>query len=184
MKKIFINDLDQDRRDNLIKKNRLLIERLQNDLYEQQMFMQQEEGELMLGKEHYKYIDIKDDYSSFFLVLRNWSKFIENLDKDYLCQEGIDLYNKIIEKKKAYENTDAYSEEFDRLEGELEEDCKELLDICEKQLHEYESLPSEDDAISYADEMEQLEEYYIEEREDGTTDGVIRRDVSYTETFI
>lgn len=36
----------------------------------------------------------------------------------------------------------------------------------------------------YLVEMEQLNEYYIEIREDGTTDGVIRKDIAYTETYI
>lgn len=36
----------------------------------------------------------------------------------------------------------------------------------------------------YLNEMNQLEGYYIEEREDGSSDNVIRYDISYTKTFI
>ena len=41
-----------------------------------------------------------------------------------------------------------------------------------------------EDAIQYAYEMDQLDDYYIEVQDDGFTDNVIRLDVAYTETFI
>ena len=68
--------------------------------------------------------------------------------------------------------------------NELETETKKVLEDVENYLHEFEEYPSEDDAIQYADEMERLENYYIEEREDGTSDNVIRLDIAYTETFI
>ena len=58
--------------------------------------------------------------------------------------------------------------------NELETETKKVLQDVENYLHDFESYPSEDDAIQYADEMERLENYYIEEREDGTSDNVIR----------
>lgn len=186
MKKIYLTEMKEEKRNELIKKNSKLIEKLQNDLYEYYMFEQEEEGRYMLGDELHKYIDIKDDYNSFFLVLKDWYQFINNLDADYLAkEEAMDLYKTIKEKQEKLENIcDCYSDEFYDLNAEIEEDCKKLLSYCEEQLHTYEQYPDEDDAIRYNDEMEQLEGYYIEEREDGTSDNVIRLDVAFTETFI
>lgn len=184
IKKIYINDMDEDKRNELIKKNQKLMDILQDDLYQYNMERQLEEGEYMLGKEQSKYIEIRDNYSSFYLVLKNWTKFIENLDKDYLSTEGIELYNLIIKQQEELYNLDYYSENYNELEETIEENCKRLLKICEDLLHEWEQLPDEDDAIQYADEMEQLNDYYIEVREDGTSDNVIRKDVSYTECYI
>lgn len=44
MKKIFINELETEERNKLIKNNKKLIEILQSDLYECNMFMQEEDG--------------------------------------------------------------------------------------------------------------------------------------------
>jgi hypothetical protein len=79
---------------------------------------------------------------------------------------------------------DPYSEQYDNLDARLEKEIKKVLKDIEDYLHGYEDYPSEDEAILYADEMVQLESYYIEEQEDGITDGVIRQDIAYTETFI
>ena len=185
MKKIFINELDTEKRNNLIKNNTILINQLQDDLYETQMFQQQTEAEELLGKESYKYIDIRDNYNSFFLVLKDWEKMIQNINKDYIAtDEARKLYNYIQDKKEILYTMAYYSKNYERLEEHLENKSEELLKMLEEQLHEYEELPDEDDAIQYAYEMDKLDDYYIEEREDGTTDGVIRLDVAYTECFI
>lgn len=185
MKKVYINELETEKRNYLIKSNKKLIEMLQDDLYEYNMNSQEEEGRELLGKNWHKYIEIKDNYNSFYLILKNWSKFIDNLDTEYLAKDtAITLYKDIKNKQTKLYNMNYYDDDFDELDEEIENDCQKLLKYCEDQLHEYETLPSEDDAIQYADEMEQLEEYYIEERDDGTTDGVIRKDIAYTECYI
>jgi hypothetical protein len=145
MKKYF-KDLDTDKKLEIILNNNDLNELVSQDYYEYNMQMQEEEGELMFGKDSHKYIEIRGNYDSFYLRLLNWQKFIENLDKDYLCSKGIDLYNNIIELKKEYESIDISEEEerFDILEEELEAKCRELLEICENQLHEYEQYNEED----------------------------------------
>ena len=80
----------------------------------------------MLGKEQWHYIDIKDDYNSFFLVLKSWHKFIDNLDKDYLCDKGLQLHSEIIKLKEEYDNIDIdlNEERFNKLEEELEINAK------------------------------------------------------------
>lgn len=184
MKKVFINELETEERNKLIKNNKKLIEILQNDLYECNMFMQEEEGREMFGTDSHRYIDIRNHYSSFYLVLKDWRGFMDNLDSDYLSPEAITLYNKIKKYIERLNSLDENDTKYETLYNIIELECIDLLKHCEKQLHQYEDYPAEDDAIEYADEMEQLEEYYIEQREDGTTDGVIRKDIAFTECYI
>lgn len=184
MKKILINDLPKEKRNNIIKLNSKLIYKLIDDLYDVQMDQQRETLDLALDKEAQQAIDYHDNYSSFYYTLKNWRKFINGVHKDYLSPDGLNIYNNIIEKMKELDEMDPYSDEYYSLDAELEEECKKVLKDIEDLLHSYEDYPSEDDAISYADEMEQLDSYYIEEREDGTSDNVIRLDIAYVETFI
>ena len=184
MKKVYINELETEERNKLIKNNIKLIGMLQSDLYECNMFAQEEEAREMFGADSHRYIDIRNHYSSFYLVLKDWRRFMDNLDSDYLSPEAIELYNKT---KKYIEKLDSLNEDdtkYETLYNIIELECIDLLKECEKQLHQYEDYPTEDDAIEYADEMEQLEDYYIEEREDGTTDGVIRKDIAFAECYI
>lgn len=184
MKKIYINNLDTEKRNNIIKLNSKLIYQLIDDLYDVQMDQQRETLDLALDKEAQKAIEYHDNYSSFYYTLNNWRKFINGVHSDYLSSEGLDLYDKIMKNIEKLDALDCYDEEYYDLDAQLEEDSKIILKDIEDLLHSYEDYPSEDDAIEYADEMERLEDYYIEEREDGTSDNVIRLDVSYTETFI
>lgn len=184
MKKIFINDLDTEKRNELIKKNDKLIKQLQEYLYEEQMFWQLDTTENCLGKDYHKYLEYHDHYSSFYFTIKDWRKFIDNVGSDYLTDKGLEIYKEIIEESKKLDELEEYSDTYYELEEKLEKKCKIILDDLEELLHSYEEYPNEDDAIQYADEMEQLEGYYIEEYEDGFCDGVIRKDIAYTETFI
>lgn len=168
MKKVYFKDLDTKTKIDIVLNNVQLDQKANEYFYEEQMFRQQEDGELMLGKDWYKYIEFHNNYNSFFLTLINWQKFIDNLDPDYLCQDGIDLYNEIIKLKKEYENIacDTIEEEnrYNELEEKLENKCKDLLEICEDQLHEYENYNIEDYKDFLENEFEYnhlFEEYYI-----------------------
>lgn len=184
MKKIFINELENDIRNNLIKKNGKLIRMLQDELHELNLEFQEETTIYILGKNFHKYIDVKDHYTSFYLKLRDWRQFYDNLDKDYLSNETLNVYIEIQNLIDKLDNFDEYNDEYYNLENEIEKKCNFILQDIENLLHEYETYPSEDDSILYADDMEKLNDYYIELREDGTSDNVIRKDVYYTETFI
>lgn len=184
MKKIFLNEMETERRNELIKNNKKLIERLQNDLYNTNMERQGIDAEYILGKNWHNYIEYHDNYNSFFLTVKDWRKLIDNIDINYLSDESIKLYHEIIENITIMEKEDTDSEKYHELDEKNEEKTKIILKDVEDLLHDYEEYPEEDDAIQYADEMEQLNEYYVEEHEDGFCDGVIRCDVSYTETFI
>lgn len=155
--KRYFKDIDTNKKIDIILNNNDLREQLEPRFYEDNMEQQEEETELLFGKDWCKWLDIRDNYTSFYLVLKDWYKFINNLDRDYLCTKGIDLYNKIIVLKKEYENTDMVEDEdkFNDLEEKLEEYCKELLKICEEQLHEYENF-NEDDFKYYL-------EFHLEE---------------------
>ena len=184
MKKIFINELEIEKRNELISKN----EKLLNMLYEDFMDMlgrQQEEAECcIMNKDALNAIEYHDHYNSFFYTLKDWKKFYDNIDYLYLSDDASARCDKIKENVEKMEKLDYYSDEYDELYEENEKLAKEILQEIEDYLHAYEELPSEDEVIRYADEMEQLEGYYIEEREDGTTDGVIRKDISCTECYI
>ena len=184
MKKIYINNLDTEKRNYIIKLNKKLLDQLQEDLYDVQMDQQLDCFECMLDKKGRDALEYHDHYSSFYYTIKNWRNFIDGLDKDYLSTEALDVYDKIINKIKELDEMDPYSDEYYNLDAELEEECKKILKDVEDLLHSYEDYPSEDDAIQYADEMERLNDYYIEEREDGTSDNVIRLDIAYTECFI
>lgn len=184
MKKLYLTEMEINKRNEIIKKNKKLIDRLKIDLHQSNMDCQEEDSRYILGDNWQTYIEYYNRCNGFFLILKDWRKFYYNLDKDYLSEENQKLYNKIDEKITKLYNLDYYSDEYYKLDEEIENDCEILLDDIEDLLHSYEEYPSEDEAIEYADEMEQLNDYYIEVREDGTSDNVIRRDVAFTETFI
>ena len=184
MKKIYINNLDTEKRNYIIKLNKKLIDQLQEDLYDSQMDCQYIESKNIMNDKALRSITYHDHYSSFYYTLNDWRAFITNIDPDYLSTEAREIYDYIIEKINILDNIYPYSERFYNLDEHLEKESKKVLKDIEDLLHSYEDYPSEDDAIQYADEMERLDDYYIEEREDGTSDNVIRLDVAYVETFI
>lgn len=184
MKKIFINELETEKRNKLIKKNKKLIELLQDNLYQSQLDCQYIDSKNIMNDEALKAIEYHDHYTSFFYTLKDWRKFIINIDTNYLSEEAKEIAKKIYKKIDVLDEMDYYSEKYEQLEEWMEQKTEEVLNDIETYLHEYEEYPEEDDAIQYADEMEQLEEYYIEEDENGFCDNVIRKDIAYTETYI
>lgn len=184
MKKVFINELETEKRNELIKKNQKLVDKLQADLYESQMEMQYIDSKNIMNDEALRSIDYHDNYNSFFYTLNNWRKFIINIDSVYLSEEAAKTYNHIMDKLETLDNMDPYSDNYYNLEEHLENETKKVLKDIENYLHGYEKYPDEDGAIQYADEMDQLENYYIEQHDDGTSDNVIRLDIAFTETYI
>lgn len=180
MEKIYLKDMEYEDLKKLIENNKEFIEEHADRLYEDNMFWQEEEGNNMFGNDWYKYIELRDNYDSFYLRLRDWNKFIDNLDSDYLCNKGIELYNYIMEKKKIFDSMEPYTDRYDNLEEHLENKCEELLEICEGQLHEYEKYPSEDEIVDAIIDCE----WYLE-REYYTDENMkkICYDVAYTKTF-
>lgn len=184
MKKIFINELETEKRNELIKKNSKLINKLQADLYDSNMEMQYIDSKNIMDDEALRSIEYHDNYSSFFYTLKDWRRFITNIEPDYLSEEGRKTADIIYNKIDVLDSMDPYSDNYYNLDEWLFKQTEKVLKDIEDYLHSYEEYPEEDEAIEYADEMDQLNDYYIEEREDGTSDNVIHLDIAYTECFI
>ena len=88
------------------------------------MEQQREETELMLGL-YTSGVDIRDHYSSFFLALSDWEKFFNNVNKDYLSEDGIILYNEISKLYEEYQNTELFDNRYNELYEIIENKCKE-----------------------------------------------------------
>lgn len=180
--KKYFKDMSTDEKIDIILNNKDLREAVEQQYYEDLMFQQEEESKLMLGDNWGRYISYRDNYSSFFLVLEDWRKFIDNLDSDYLPTEGIKLYKKINKKIVKLDNLDMYTDKYSDLENEIEMLCKDLLKICEDCLHEYESFTEEDlkEEIRFNLEENYLyEDYYILDNDKSK----VYVDISYTKTY-
>lgn len=184
MKKLYLKDIDTEKRNYLIKLNKRLADRLQADLYESNMEMQYIDSKNIMDDDALRAIEYHDHYSSFFYTLIDWRKFITGIDPCYLSTDARAIYEKICNKIDTLDSMDPYCENYDMLEQWLFNNTEIVLKDIENYLHEYEDYPSVDDAIQYADEMDQLNDYYIEIDDNGNSDNVIRLDVAFTETFI
>ena len=184
MKKLYLNEMETEKKTYLIKLNKKLLNQLQMDLYESNMDMQYIDSKNIMNDAALRSIRYHDHYNSFFYTLEDWRKFIINIDPLYLSTEAKDLYDIICNKIDIIDSMDPYCENYSRLDQWLESKTKIVLQDIENYLHEYEAYPEEDDAIQYADEMDRLNNYYIEIDDNGNSDNVIRLDVAYTETFI
>lgn len=184
MKKLYLNEMETEKRNELIKKNQKLLNQLQEDLYESNMDMQYIDSKNIMNDEALRSIRYHDHYSSFFYTLEDWRKFIINIDPDYLSPEARGIYEKVCNKIDTLDSMDPYCENYNLLDQWLFNNTEIVLKDIENYLHEYEDYPDEDDAIQYADEMDQLNDYYIEIDDNENSDNVIRLDVAYTKTFI
>ena len=183
MKKYF-NELNQEEIRKVLEKNETLFDELSQQLYEDKMYCQEKEGNSIFGNNWYKYIDYNDNYSSFYLRLKDWEEFIDNLDKDYIPQEGIDLYNYIQNKKAVLNNMELGTDNYYNLEEHLEKKSQELLDICENMLHSYENYPNFEEVYDYTlDNFYLYENCYINVDKKGNTDYILYQDIKYTKSF-
>lgn len=183
MKKYF-NELNQEEIRKVLEKNEQLFDELSQYLYEDKMYCQENQSDYMFGKNWGSYIYFEDCYSSFYLRIKDWKEFINNLDKDYLTQEGIDLYNYIQDKKEILNNMELYSENYYNLEEHLEKKSQELLDICENMLHSYENYPNFEEVYDYIlDNFYLYENCYIKVDKKGNTDYILYKDIAYTKSY-
>lgn len=185
MKKYF-KELNDKEKEKILEKNNKLFNELSNYIYEDNMYCQSEEIEYLFGKDWHRYIAYYDNYSSFYLSLKNWEKFIDNLDRDYLTTEGIELYDYIINKKSILDNMEWGTDNYYNLEEHLENKSQELLDICENMLHDYENYPDFEECYNYLlgttyDDI--LENCYIIIDDKGSTDYILYEDIAYTKSY-
>lgn len=185
MKKYF-NELNQEEIRKVLEKNEKLFDELSQYLYEDKMYWQEEDADNMFGKNWNRYIDYNDNYSSFYLRVIDWEEFINNLNRDYLTQEGIDLYNYIQDKKEVLDNMEWGTDNYYNLEEHLEKKSQELLDICESMLHEYENYPDFEECYNYLLDTlydDTLENCYIIIDNKGSTDYILYEDIAYTKSY-
>lgn len=121
------------------------------NLYDDNMNYQLDLGKIFFGENHNNYIDIRDYYSSFFIIIKDAVKFFENLqlsNKNYLNNEDAKKYTVLYKQaKKHYNNinkcnycSDNYYKHFELLENT----CKSILGILEKELHSLENIDAQD----------------------------------------
>lgn len=164
-KKIYLKDIKDN--EELLKEvfnnNEKLKEVCYQETYELSMEQQLEFGQLCLGDNYTDYISIMDNYSSFYLVLKNSEKLIKNIDKNYLTPTEEKIYNKAVKTLEKRNNADMYNDRYDRFkkyDTELSKLAEELLKLIEKDLHEYEDIDEEQVVENF---IFQLQSNYVNE---------------------
>lgn len=188
-KKIYIKDVKNSKEllKKLLENNEKLRDAVFEDYYTLQMDFQAEEFENLFGKNWASYIDIKDNYNSFYLKLKDCYEFFKNLDSDYLNGEAKKIYKELSKKFEKIEcfniNNEDDSKKYDDLTEEFENQCSELLEVCENQLHEFENI-DENDLFSYFLENIQEHDYFINlYYYEAKNDFVLYEDISYTKSW-
>lgn len=147
-KRVYLKDIkdNEELLKEIFNSNEELKTECYKDTYETNMEQQLEFGQLCLGDNYNDYISIMDNYSSFYLVLKDSVRFIENIDKDYLTPVEEKIYNKAVKTLEKRNNVDMYNDRYDRFkkyDTELNKLAEELLDLIEEDLHAYEDIDEE-----------------------------------------
>lgn len=175
-----LKDLEIEELKKILFKNDRMLEQISQRISEDLLEQQAEEANLLFGNNHHLWIDIKSHYTSFFLRLKDWEKFIDNLDVEHLNGPGIEKYNEILKDIEEWyqSNFTIGIESNEDLEEKIEQKCEELLLICEKILHEYEETPTSEDILDYFVNNEiEFNDYYVDNND------VICLDIAYTKKF-
>lgn len=184
-KKIYLKDIKDNREllKTIFENNNKLQEKAGEIAYENNMEQQVEFGELCLGKNWNKYIDMYDNYSSFYLRVKNAEKMIENIDKNYLTTEEEELYNKAVKILEIRNNEEYGTDFYWEQDMELDEVSANLLELIEKDLHDYENIEEEDVFETFIFDLQEnymYEDLYYYEN-DNTYN--LYEDVSYTKNW-
>lgn len=188
-KKIYIRDIKENEKllKKLLENNEKLRDAIFENYYTLRMDLQAGEFDLMFGKNWASYIDVKDNYNSFYLKLKDSYEFFKNLDSDYLNDEAKKIYKELSKKFEKIEcfniNNEDDSKKYDDLTEDFENQCSELLEVCENQLHEFENI-DENDLFSYFLENIQEQGYFINlYYYEAKNDFVLYEDISYTKSW-
>lgn len=164
MKK-YLKEMNEKELEKLLDENTSLQDYISEYMYNFDLEIQHQELIDVLGNAK-KYYDYNDDYSSFFLTLKEID-LIDNIGcTDYFTEKTRRLYYKAIEKKKEYDvlvekckdDDIAYNDTFNAIE--------EFLKSFEEQLHDYEKVYSyNNDKYEMLDNFLQMidrwDDYYI-----------------------
>jgi hypothetical protein len=167
--KLYLNELTDDELKKVWDKNSKLQEKVENDIYEDNMEMQYEDGNMFFSDEARKYFRIEDNYSSFYFRLTDGYKLMENLDLSDLEQYNIVTKQQISEYKKYkkyYYQCSYYSDRSNYWLDKIEELAKKILYEIERYLHEYENVDYSDAFNYFVDRIDIYEDYYITSTDD------------------
>lgn len=196
MKRKYLKDMTSEELEQILKCNSKFEDMISRDIYDMNMICQEEDTKNILGENVWKYIKSDNNYNNFCLTIKDYKQFINNLDKDYLSIDNqkkyddcMGLYTDITDLERIMYNYDLSDDEYNEKDKELDEKtekfeklCDSLLSDVEDYLHSYEEYPNDDEIRQYVEEYYwESDEYYIEIREDNTTDNVLRRD--FTECY-
>ena len=118
-----LKDLEIKEVKEILFKNTKMMEKIASAVIQYKMEEQEECGRLMLGNNFHKYIELRDNYNSFFLRLKDWNKFFNNLDYEYLNIEGVGMYEKIKKDIEIYENEEDEDKRYEQ-EEQIEKELK------------------------------------------------------------
>lgn len=161
----------KDMNDEELKKIFNNIEHLQKEFYENlyndNMNYQIDLSKIFFGDNYINYLDIKDYYSSFFIIIKDTVKFFENLhlyNKDYLNNEDAKKYAVLYKQaKKHYNNMNKcnyYSDNYYKHFELLENTCKSILEILEKELHSLENIDFQDVLDMFINDVCENNDFY------------------------
>ena len=150
--KIEFKELDVETKKIYVDKIEELNNRVYNYIYQENMFMQDEELNNMNIK---NYVEVKDHYSSFYLVCNDCLELIKNIDKDYLNNNNLILYNELYSLYNKLIELDEDSEEYEKLYEKIEEKTNNFVNGITDQLREYETVDYSliNEYIEYNDEF-------------------------------
>ena len=172
MKK-YLKDMNKEELKKVFDNSTKIQEEQYNLVWQDNMDWQQEYFEIFFGKNWHEYIEMKDNYNSFYLRLKSAYKFFINLDKDvtdYLNIENAQIFKNIYKKANKYYinidkrcnyGSDKYYENIEK----LEEECGKLLEILENELHLLENINDDEVFESFCDDVYEnniYDDLYIE----------------------
>lgn len=167
--KITIKEIKEKNNDDLLKlilqKNDKLENKIYYKIYEDNMMYQKELARSMLGENSYNFIDIENNYNSFYLVLTDWEQLDENIGTSYLSDEELKLYKKIKKMKVYYNNCNYGSNKYWDWYNLIEYNYKELLNLIENDLHKLEDV-NDKDILNYLIDYDDYDDCYIKNFED------------------
>lgn len=188
-KRIYIKDIrnDRDLLEILFNHNNKIQEEEWNCTWEDNMRFQEEECKEF----NIQGVDIRDNYSSFYMRIYNYQKFIDNFNEFTGNEELQEVYKKAIVARDNYynisavdfEDDDKYYDEHDRLEEEFEKACDKVIEIVEDMLHEYEHIDNEEVLETFILNVQEnmcYEDLYYYEDDNTYT---LYEDISYTKSW-
>lgn len=184
-KRIYIKDIIND--DELLKKlfehNSKIQESEYQATYEDNMFWQGED----IKQWNLQGVDIRNNYNSFYLIIRDYNEFIEEFDEftgnatlQELYKKSMDLYN---QKNNVDFTLDGCDELYDSIEEQFEKSCNELIKVVEDMLHEYENVSDEQVLETFINNVRDnycYEDLYYYADDDKY---ILYEDISYTKSY-